>query len=216
MDLPLIPGQVVNYRVQTIYWNYLPSTIALPGVTPPTSTALFLGDMSGQTASTTLIMPPVISWPQSGGSMDGTFQCKKVTGANNYILQISSSPTYATENTVTVQAATSNADPTLEEADYTVAQMLASPQLQSATTVYIRMGANLAGSTNPPVAQMFSYYNGYVFSTSNSYSLSQALAMSRMIRPGLPTMPGQNKSVLGRGAIPGDGHRSNLGRVSPL
>jgi hypothetical protein len=217
LNLPLASAQVASYRVQSIYWNYYSSTTTTTTgqstPVPPTGDAIFLGTISSATSGVQVLQPPVMSWPPTGAGMDGKFQCAKVAGGTSYVLQVSSSPTYATQNTVTISAAPVTTQPTLEEADFTVAQMLASTQLQGATTVYIRMGV-ISVNDPTPVAELFNFYNGYVFSSSTSYSLAQGLMQSRLIRTG-PVLPGQAKASLGRLGLAGDGPRGNTGRLTP-
>ena len=215
LNLALVPGQVSTYQVQPIYWNYFtPANIQTTGGSvPPNSTAIFVGDISNPTNAVQLLPPPVISWPQAGAEMDGVFQCAKVNGGASYVLQISSSPTFNAANTVTVPATPSPSGSGLIEADYSIAQMLASPQLATAVTVYVRMGVQNAAPPYP-VAEWYSYDNGYVFSVTNSYSLARAM-ISRSLTPTMPIMPGFLKASAGRPSNPGDGHRGNTGRISP-
>lgn len=217
LNLPLVAGQVVNYRVQRIYWNYVPTTINSSGETIPSTTGMYLGDINTTQAPSIVLAPPVISWPLAGGSLDGLFQCNKVVGGASYVLQISSDQSFTPANTVTVPAAPSKADPTLEEADFTLNQILGAPQLQNATSVFIRMGVNNSIYAAPEPLMPSDNCTNYVFSNFSQFSLARVLAMAGLIRRGMPMLPGGAKSPKGRGGngLPSEVHRLAIGRGVP-
>jgi len=171
LNLPLIPGQIVTYRLQSIYWNYVPTTINSSGEQIPSTTGLFLGEQGIASTNVVLLTPPILTWPTVGAGMDGTFQCATVPGGSNYVLQISSDATFSPAKTLPlIPAASSIANPSIMEADVSLAGLAASAQLQGATTVYVRMGVRNAVSV-APAALTYTYDNGYVFSDYRSFNL---------------------------------------------
>lgn len=171
LNLPLLPGQIVSYRIQPLYWSYVPTTINSSGETIPSTTGLFLSNASAASANVLLLTPPLLSWPPVGGSLNGIYQCATVPGGATYVLQISADQAFTPADTLPmIVAAPSLADANIMEADISTAALLAAPQLQHATTIYARMGVKSASSP-APVAQSHPNDNGYVFSLPTSFPL---------------------------------------------
>jgi hypothetical protein len=167
---PLDEGSHTGYAVQTLYVAY--NTTGLDGqIGHPDAYALKLGAKNTVTNRVTLLRPPVLYAPMEGFyPQDGNFRCNLVSGATEYVLQLSPSGDFPLDDTVTIQAQTGGSLTAV--ANLSLATMYSDPILAGAAgrAVYWRFLARRTGDATPLALQDIRQSGG-VASTVRSFTL---------------------------------------------
>jgi hypothetical protein len=168
--VPLKPGDMVRYRVQTVYLTPDPGGLNTP-LSYPDQYKLYLGTMSAATPIVTVVAPLVRMQPGDNVvPTDGNYQCTQVPGGTDYTLQLAANDGNFTPATAHSYAASMGSSSTVASVNVSLASLYSISGFVSGATVYWRMGARVAGQTSPHYWRD-PQQNGWVYSTSAHYIL---------------------------------------------
>jgi hypothetical protein len=200
-SFPLKSGESASYRITPVYREFRLPAISDPAG-QPTEYQLIIGTSSPFSKAVTLLSPPKNITPNNGiyPGDAGLFSCDIVTGANDYVLQLSSLPDFSPGKTVLIKPNSSGGGDSMS-ANITIKYL--TDNFTNSSQLYWRFGAKVAGQ-NVYQGLNDSNSSGYVFSDLRQFAMPAT-------PPVLPNVRQPAREVNGFGIkLPG----SESGRLS--
>lgn len=200
-SFPLKSGESASYRITPVYREFRLPAVSDPAG-QPTEYQLIIGTASPFSKSVTMLSPPTGVTPTSGvyPGDAGLFSCDVVSGANDYILQLSSLSDFSPGKTVLVKPTATGGGDTMS-ANITIKYL--TDNFKNSAQIYWRLGSKIAGQ-NVYQGLNDSNSTGYVFSDMRQFAMPAA-------PPVLPNVRQTARELSGFGIkLPG----SDSGRVT--